>query len=142
MTAPIEFLRANGVPPMMVKGYQWEYWIDSGGTADTWIPRRPVPLPEEASITELLPGEVRRVTQRTSEIDSNAILVRQNNDGPYCALIDAKYSDEDPRRRQDEWKFAKSLHELYIQIGLVLQVPTYWYDPELEPYFPLPRPKI
>jgi hypothetical protein len=87
-------------------------------------------------------GETRRVTQLTSDPDSNAILVRQNGNDRYCALIDAKYSDEDPRRVPNEWKFAASLYELYIQIGLAMQVPTYWYDPELEPYFPLPRPKI
>ncbi len=60
----------------------------------------------------------------------------------YFALIDAKWSDEDPHRDQNEWKFANSLYELYIQIGLAMQVPTYWYDRKLEPYFPLPRPSI
>jgi hypothetical protein len=142
MNASIEFLRANGVPPMMVRGYEWQHWVNNDGTSDTWVPRRPVPSPDEAPISTLQPGETRRVTQLTSEPDSNAILVRQNGDGRYCALIDAKYSDEDPRRVPNEWKFAASLHELYIQIGLAMQVPTYWYDRELEPYFPLPRPKI
>ena len=66
----------------------------------------------------------------------------RKSDGQYCALIDARRSDEDPRRVQNEWKFAASLYELSIQIGLAMQVPTYWYDSELEPYFPLPRPKI
>lgn len=138
----INFLRANGVPPMRVKGYEWNYWIDNGGTADTWIQRRPIPSPDEAPISKLQPGETRRVTQLTSERDSNAILVRQNSDGRYCAMVDAKQSDEDPRRAQWEWKSAETLYELYIQIGLALQVPTYWYDRELEPYFPLPRPRI
>jgi hypothetical protein len=142
MNAALAFLRANGVPPMMVRGYEWNHWLDSGGTIDTWVPRRSTPSHEEAPISELLPGETRRVTQRTSERDSNAILVRRNGDGRYCALIDAKWSDEDPRRVQNEWKFAESLYELYIQIGLAMQVPTYWYDRELEPYFPLLRPGI
>lgn len=70
------------------------------------------------------------------------ILVRRNADDQYCALIDAKLSDEDARRVQNEWKFATSLHELYIQIGLAMHVPTYWFDQELEPYFPLSRPRI
>jgi hypothetical protein len=142
MSAAIDFLRANGVPPMMVKGYEWQYWVNNGGTSDTWVPRRPIPSQEEAPITALLPGESRRVAQLTSKPDSNVILVRRNGDGRYCALIDAKWSDEDPRRVQNEWKFAESLYELYIQIGLAMQVPTYWYDRELEPYFPLPRPRI
>lgn len=142
MKAAIDFLRSNGVPPMMVRGYEWNYWLDSGGTIDTWVPRRPTPPPDEAPISELRPGETRRVTQLTSVRDSNVILVRRNSDGQYCALIDAKWSDEDPRRVQNEWKSAGSLHELYIQIGLAMQIPTYWHDPELEPYFPLPQPKI
>jgi hypothetical protein len=142
MNAALEFLRTNGVPPMMVKGYEWDYWVNNGGTSDTWIPRRPIPSPDEAPISELQPGETRRVTQRTSEPDSNMILVRRDGEDRYCALIDAKWSDEDPRRVQNEWKFAESLYELYIQIGLAMQVPTYWYDRELEPYFPLQRPRI
>jgi hypothetical protein len=142
MNAALAFLRANGVPPMMVKGYEWDHWVNNGGTSDTWIPRRPTPSLDEAPISQLQPGETRRVTQLTSKTDSNAILVRRNGDGRYCALIDAKLSDEDARRDQNEWKFAASLYELYIQIGLAMQVPTYWYDQELEPYFPLSRPRI
>jgi hypothetical protein len=142
MNAAIEFLRTNGVPPMMVRGYEWEYWVNNGGTSDTWIPRRPTPSPDQAPISKLQPGEIRRITQLTSESDSNAILVRQNSDGRYCALVDAKQSDEDPRRDQWEWKSAETLYELYIQIGLAMKVPTYWYDRELELYFPLPRPRI
>lgn len=142
MDAAIGFLRASGVPPMNVRGYEWNHWLDQGGTIDTWILRRPTPSPDEAPISALRPGETRRVTQLKAESDSNAILVRQNSDGRYCALIDAKRSDEDPHRVQNEWKFAASLYELYIQIGLAMQIPTYWYDHELEPYFPLPRPKI
>lgn len=138
----INFLRSNGVPPMRVKGYEWQYWTDNGGTSETWIQRRPIPTLTEAPITDLRLGEVRRVTQLTAERDSNAILVRQNSDGRYCAMVNAKQSDEDPRRDSWEWKFAASMHELYIQIGLAMQVPTYWYDRELEPYFPLPRPRI
>jgi len=70
------------------------------------------------------------------------ILVQRQDDGQYCTLIDARQSDEDPRRTQREWKSAGSLHELYVEIGLSMQTPTYWYDAELEPYFPLPQPKI
>lgn len=38
MNAAIEFLRANHVPQMMVKPYQWQHWLQNGGTRDTWIP--------------------------------------------------------------------------------------------------------
>lgn len=142
MTGAIQFLRANGVPPMRVRPYEWQHWADMGGTRETWLPRRPTPLRDEAPITSLRPGETRKVAQLISRPDSNIILVRQRDDGRYCALIDARQSDEDPTRSQWEWKSAESLYELYIEIGLSQQTPTYWYNPELEPYFPLPRPKI
>lgn len=142
MDDAIEFLRSNGVPPMKVRGYEWDYWIDKGGTRDTWAPRIRTPAPGEAPISVLGPGETRRVVQITSQPDSNVILVRQNEDGQYCALIDARQSDEDPRRTQWEWKTANSLYEIYIDIGLSMQTPTHWYDKELEPYFPLSRPRI
>ena len=139
MSAAIEFLRANGVPPMMVRGYEWDHWLASGGTIDTWLPRLPTPSPEEAPIAPLLPGESRKVAQLTSKSDSAVILVRRDGEGRYCALIDAKRSEEDPRRVQNEWKSAGSLYELYIAIGLSLQTPQHWCDSDLEPYFPLPR---
>ena len=57
-------------------------------------------------------------------------------------MIDSKVSDDDPRRTQWVYQTSEALHELYVQIGLNLQVPPHWYDSELEPYFPLPRPML
>lgn len=142
MNAALDFLRTNGVRPKDIRPYEWHHWIDSGGTADTWVSRLPEPSPAEAPITALLPGESRKVAQLTSEPDSSVILVRQEGEGRYGALMEVKWSDEDPRRVQNEWKSAGSLYELYMMIGLWLQTPPPWYDRELEPYFPLPRPKI
>ncbi len=142
MDSAIEFLRGNGVPPVRVRGYEWDYWLSKGGTNVNWLPRIRTPSREEAPISELRPSEIRRVVQITPQPDSNVILVRQKDDGQYGALIDGKYSDEDPRRTLWEWKSAASMYELYVEIGLSQQTPPYWYDKELEPYFPLPRPKI
>jgi len=142
MDATIEFLRSNGVPPMRVRPYEWNYWLGKGGTITSWVPTRRTPSQAEAQITALRPGETRRVAQLTSQSDSNVILVRQKDDGRYAAIIDARQSDEDPRRSQWEWKSADSLYELYAEIGLSQQTPTYWYDRELEPFFPLPPPRI
>jgi hypothetical protein len=41
MNAALEFLRSMGVPPMRLRGYERDYWLASGGTMDTWLPRLP-----------------------------------------------------------------------------------------------------
>ncbi len=142
MSSAVEFLRANGVPPMRVNGFLWNQWLANGGTIDTWLPRIPAPSPAEAPISDFQQGEVRRVAQLTAEPDSNLILVRRMESGGYCAVIDARYSDEDPRRVENHWKSAETLHDLYVAIGLALQVPPYWSDEELSAYYPLPPPMI
>jgi hypothetical protein len=35
MSASLAFLRTNGVSPMMLRGYERDYWLASGGTMDT-----------------------------------------------------------------------------------------------------------
>jgi len=142
MNASLEFLRTSGMPSIMLNGYEEAHLLASGGTLNAWATWPPTPSQEKAPIAELLPDETRRVAQLTSGPDSNVILVRQVSDGRYCALIDSQSSDKDPRRVQREWQSAGFLYELYITIGRLLLTPPYWYDRELEPYFPLPRPRI
>jgi hypothetical protein len=142
LSAAAEFLRGSGVPPTNVKGYIWNHWVDRGGTADTWIPRIPTPSPSDAPISPLQYGELRRIAQLSPRPDSNVVLVRLDPNGSHVAIIDARRSDDDPRRTQWDWKSAASSHVLYAAIALDLQMPPYWCDPELEPYFPLQPPLI
>lgn len=142
MNASLAFLRSIGVGSGSLTGYEWTHWVASGGTHETWLPQLPTPSPEDAPITALQPGESRRVAQMTSQPDSNVILVRQVGEGRYGALIEAKQSDEDSRRDPILWLTSGSLYDLYIAIGRSFQRPPHWCDRELEPYFPLPRPRI
>jgi hypothetical protein len=142
MDASIGFLRENGVPPNRVAGYDWQHWIARGGTIETWLPLRPLPTAEQAPITPLRPGEVRPVARLTEASDSNVILVRLDEKSVYRQVVDARYSDEDPRRVRNEYESAPSLRELYIKIANTLQTPPPWHDPQLGMYFPLPRPRI
>lgn len=142
MDASLEFLRTSGVPSVLLNGREEIYWKAMGKTMDTWVTWPPTPSQQQAPITDLLPNEVRRVAQLTSEADSNVIFVRQENDGRYCALIDSMWGSSDPRRVQREWQSAESLYELYIMIGRLLFEPPHWYDGELKPYFPFPPRKI
>lgn len=142
LEASLGFLRASGVPPMKVTGYEWDYWIDSGGDNETWVPRRPTPTMEQAPITDLGFADTRRLAQLTEDSNSNVFLVQRSMDGRYCWVVDARYSDEDLRRSQRVNLTADSLHEIYVRVGLSLQIPCYWYDRELEPYFPLKSPSF
>jgi hypothetical protein len=139
MSGTIEFLRASGVPPMQVTGYEWQYWIGKGGTNTEWIPLQPIPSTGEAPIADLSPGEVRRVAQMFPEEDSNVVFVLQRDDGLYAAMIDCPKSDEDRSRTQWEWKTASSMRELYIEIANSLQSESHWCDPQLQPFYPLPK---
>jgi hypothetical protein len=142
MDASVQFLRDSGVPPMRVAGYDWDHWLQKGGTNQDWLPRKAIPQEGDAPLTQLGPGEVRRVAQMLPEHDSNLIFVRRLDDGRVEALIDARRSDDDPTRSQNSWISNTSQHALYVDLGLALQSPTFWFDPELEPFFPVGRPLI
>lgn len=140
--ASLEFLRANGVPPERVRGYEWDHWIEHGGTIDTWIPPRDPPPQAGTRISQLREGELRPIARLTDPADGNIILVRTSAEGGCTAIVDARWSDDDPRRCQTDWESADDLYALYVKVGRWLQVPPPWYDTELEAFFPLPKPKI
>jgi hypothetical protein len=140
LDASIEFLRSNYVPPIRIAPYAWDRWIAGGGTSNTWVPLRPPPDREAAHITPLDAGETRPVVKLGPEADANLVLVRRAGDG-YVALIDAKWSDEDAKRSQSDWKRATALYDLYLDIAWSIQVRD-WADTEIEPFFPAPRALI
>jgi hypothetical protein len=143
LSASLEFLRASGVPPMKLTGIEWSHWLAQGGDVDSWIPRI-LPPPSSTPLTPFSVGEVRRVAQLGNAPDSNQLLVTLKDDGRYQALIDARWSDEDPTRSQSEWGgyWSESIYDLYLKIALNLQAPPFWYNAELLPFFPLPAPRI
>jgi hypothetical protein len=61
MGASVQFLRSSGVPPKLVTGHEWSYWLDSGGSNETWVPRRPPPAAAQARISPLGAGETRQL---------------------------------------------------------------------------------
>jgi Flp pilus assembly protein TadD len=155
LRASLEFLRERGVPATMLNGYEWDFWLANNGRGplsagdeigpgrEPWLVGRPKPTIDEAPITGLQQNELRRVAQVSPEPDSNVILVKRADGGDsYVAVIDARYSDEDPTRSQADWQRAGTLDQLYWAIGTSFQVPTHWYHAELEPYFPFPRPRL
>jgi hypothetical protein len=141
-TVALDFLRSRGCPNSILTGYEWQFWLDHKGRTEPWLVGRPRPTLAEGPITPLRPGELRQIAQVFPEPDSNLVFVRTGGDQGYVAVIDARWSDEDPRRVRSEWKTGATIDDLYWTIGTSFQVPTHWFDPELRPYFPLSRPRL
>ncbi len=76
MNASLGFLRACGVPPMKVTGTEWQSWLASGGTSETWVPRRPTPTEAQAPISDIGIGETRRLAQLAADGRSSVVLHR------------------------------------------------------------------
>lgn len=141
--AGLQWLRDNGVPAaLFVAPVDWEFWLEHGGKMEPWLPLRASYHPEDAPITELQAGELRRVARHTSHPDSNEVYVRRNGDRDYVVVVDAPRSDEDPSRSRFETMHAETLRDVYKEMGAGLQMLPYWCDSELEPFIPYGRPLI
>lgn len=141
--AGLQWLRDNGVPAtLFLAPVDWEFWLEHGGKTEDWLPARSGYRPNEAHVSDLRIGEMRRVAQLTASPNSNVIYVRRNGDHEYVGVVDAPHSDDDLRRGQFEWHQADSLHGLYVRIGEALRMLPYWCDSELEVFIPLDRPRI
>lgn len=138
----LQWLRDNGVPPMKIAEVDWVFWNEHGGKTEPWLPLRPGFHPEEAPITDLAIGEMRRVAQIMPDADLNVVYVRRDDDHAYVVVVDAPHSDEDARRSQFETARAETLRDLYAEMGAGLQMLPYWCDGELAAFIPYDHPRI
>jgi hypothetical protein len=144
LSASLEFLRGLGVPRARIRPYEWSFWTARHPYPELWITPRSGYDPT-ATVSDLQPGELRKVAQLQPETASNVIYVRRREDGDYVAVVDAPHDVDSPKhgqRGQFEWQQAANLVELYAWIGNALETLPYWCDRELEPYIPLARPRI
>lgn len=139
LDATVEFLRQSGLPPARTISSHWEHWVSRGGTVETWLPIIEPPAREAARLTPLRPGEPRPLARLAADAEANLILVRAEGDH-YEAIIEQPRSDTDRRRVWSVLRTAESQYDLYLDIGLSLQAPQGWHDPELAPFFPLRAP--
>lgn len=140
--AGLQWMRDNNVPPIRIAEVDWEFWLKHGGENESWLPTRPGYHPDDAPITDLAIEGARRIAQLTAEPNSNVLLAYRTGEREYLSVIDAPYSDEDPRRSQRVGIQAETLRDLYTQLGVGLQALPYWCDSELEAFIPYDRPRI
>jgi len=140
MEAALGFLRQNGVANNRLTGYEWEFW-GRNHPGKSWQVGRPLPHRDDWSGTPLTDGEMRRVAQMTADPGSNLVVIEQRN-GVFVAVIDAARNEEDPRRVRNDWYQAESLYDLFVLLGNALQIPPYWVHEELAPLIPLAPPRI
>jgi hypothetical protein len=138
--ATISFLRSNLVPPIRVRPYEWERFVQNGGTANTWLELRVPPTRDQSKISPLQIGEQRSVIRLSSDPNANMVIVERRAEG-YVALIDAAWSDDDPTRSQKDWKSAESLYDIYSEVAWSSQVWD-WVDSEIEPFMPTAKALI
>lgn len=141
-TAALDFLRSRGVPNASLTGYEWQFWLAHKGQTERWLVGRPRPSLEEAPITDIEPGHIRRVVKLLPDEDSNLILVRHAAGGGYESVVDARRNEQDARRVRNRGLYNATLDGLYWDIGCGLQTPPFWVNRELRPYFPLQRPNL
>ncbi|HET9518693.1 MAG TPA: hypothetical protein VFO77_13305 [Actinoplanes sp.] len=142
LDASLAFLRDNAVPMSRLTGYEKDHWNGRRGAFESWLAPRTPPDEQFALLTPLRPGEVRRVVQLEDRPDANHYTVQLGADGRHTVAVNARWSDDDPRRVRSVWHAEDTLHDLYTEIGWTLQVPPYWHDGELRPYIPFARPGL
>ncbi|MFD0327289.1 hypothetical protein ACFQZC_01390 [Streptacidiphilus monticola] len=138
MEHSLRFLRSRGIPKLHITGYEAQWWAAHAGN-EPWLVGRPAPSLQAAPITPLRDGELRRVANMGPDGNDNDILVTRADDG-FKAVIEGRYSDDDPRLTRRDWHFAPTLHALYVRLGDSLGTPPPWLHPELAPTSRWPRP--
>ena len=135
----LEFLRENGIPRLHLSPFERNWWDRLRGESATWLVGRQPPGREDAALCELGPGENRHLFD-THRPDGgvNSIYVRRSDDGEYVATV----SGQDEGGPPDDWQRAPTLYDLYVTVGEEVQVPQHSIAEELEPFVPLPKPRI
>lgn len=142
LDAALAFLQASGCSGMCLNGHERDRWVAVHGSMASFWDMEAVATPapgQEPPVAPLEDGELRRIAQLEDRADSNVILMQRDPEGGFTALIDAAWSDDDPRRCQNEWQRADDVHSLLRLVGESLAGLPYWTSDELRPYIPYRR---
>ena len=142
MDAALEFQRSAGVWEFQLSITEKAYWHEHHQN-ELWLARRDPPSRAAAVIPPLPVGQERKLAIMSNVPDSNEVYASQPEAGRYVAIVEAPLERGSASRRvRREADTADSLYDLYCQLGEAMKLPNHWVDPELEPFFPYPSPRI
>lgn len=137
--------RTRLLPYPLLPAYLAEHFEVEGGDPEDWLPFRDEPDPEEASITPLGPHEVRKVLEGRAGSDVTVTVRLDGADAVGLVELVAPAGDgpiaETAVRTTVEYWRASQLYDLYLDIAWAFPFRA-WADPELEPFFPGPSPRL
>ncbi len=133
------------LPYPLLPDYLVERYEALGGDPESWLPFSEAPDPDDAAITPLEPGETRLVVEGRA---GSGVRVTVRLDGPQViGLVEMSASAGGGRgtgttmlASVEIWR-AGDLYDLYLDIAWAFPFRV-WADPELEPFFPGPSPRI
>ncbi len=138
LDASLEFQRSSGIWESQLSPDERIYWSDQHPGEPWMVPAAP-PSRADAVITDLAIGEERRVVVMTKSPTSNEVYVSRRAADTYVASVEQGTGSE---RTRNDTSSAGSLYDLYCLFGQVMVMPNHWTDPELEPFFPFPHPRL
>ncbi len=141
----LNVLRLDGVAYPAVPPFAIEFWQRVHG----WDGARPAGWPsaldyvsvpaadDQPLVTDIQPGESRRLAQPHNGDQSNVIYAERRTDGMIVAVIDGIDTADGVRKRW-EWQGLEAPDYLSFlrELGDRLVTPSYWAHEDLRPYFP------
>ncbi|MEZ5409240.1 MAG: hypothetical protein R2761_14525 [Acidimicrobiales bacterium] len=145
LDAAVSLCRARLLPYPLLPTYLAERFEAAGGDPESWLPFIEAPEPGEARITPLRPGDVRTVVE--GRADSGTRVTVRLDGTEVIGLVElavpagqSRATGTAVRATVECWR-ADDLYDLYLDIAWAFPFRS-WADPELEPFFPGPAPRI
>lgn len=142
MDAALDFQRSAGVWEFQLSITEKLYWHEQHQN-ESWLVRRDPPPRAATALTPLPVGQERKVAVMSNVPDSNEVYASHPEADRYVAIVEAPLERGSGRGRvRQEADTADSLYDLYCKLGEAMKLPNHRVDPELEPFFPYPSPRI
>lgn len=140
--ASLEFQRAGGMWLSELCIFEKMHW-EAHHSGELWLTPRPVPTREAAPITPIPLGTERKIAVISRVPDSNEIYIAHTAIGEHVAILDMPVERGTDRGRvRESHDRSADVYEIYRVVARRIFFPNYWNDPEFEPFFAYPSPRI